>query len=103
MAPGRRLVGTEMTKVGPKEAQRAALREKAAAPQKRAIQRTKPVSGPKLQPKVPEATPDEIVRLLKQRDKRRATARVYQREYYATHREKILTQRKAREKKASAK
>lgn len=57
MAPSRRLVGAEMTKVGPKEAQRAALREKAAATQKRPVRRVKPSVGGKLRPKASEAHP----------------------------------------------
>lgn len=67
-----------MTKIGPKEQQRRALRERQ---------------------KLPDATPDEILRLLKQRDKRRAKARIYQRKYYAEHRAKILQQRMDRVEK----
>lgn len=77
-----------MSKIGSKEQQRRVLRER----QKRLLQRVKP----KLRPKEPEATPDEISRLLKQRDKRLAKARVYQRGYYKAHRDQILQQRKAR-------
>lgn len=82
-------------KVGPKEQQRRSLRERQKQPQ----QRVKAGNVAKTRPKVPEAAPDEIVRLLKQRDKRRAKARFYQREYYAEHRDQILQQRKERAEK----
>lgn len=74
-----------MAKIGPKEQQRRALRER----QKQPVQRAKLVSGAKPRPTEPDATPDEILRLLKQRDKRRAKARVYQRSYYKTHRDQM--------------
>lgn len=94
-AAGDVCLGSKVSKIGPKEQQRRALRER----QKRPSQRVKSVSGPKPSSKAPEATPDEITRLLKQRDKRRAKARVYQRGYYKAHREQILQQRKARAEK----
>lgn len=74
-AAGDVFVGGKLSKIGPKEQQRRALRERG---------------------KVPDATPEEIARLLKQRDKRRVKARVYQRGYYKKHREQILQQRKER-------
>lgn len=84
-----------MSKIGPKEQQRRALRER----RKRPVQRVKAKNGVKTRPKVPDATADEIAKLLKQRDKRRDNARIYQRWYYANNRVKILQQRKQRAEK----
>lgn len=97
-----------MSKIGPKEQQRRALRERpvkdrahavnAANRQKRPTQRVKPIPGVKPRHMAAEATP-EVAKALRYYRQRLKTARVYQRGYYAKNRAKILQQRKERAEK----